>query len=130
KVNKYAFVDDAPYQQTYYRLKQVDYDGKFEYSKIVYLERGNQTPLQNNILVYPNPTKNTLSVDVSLIGNESVEIAVFDAKGSLVYKGNKQMEKGLNQTVLDVNSYTKGLYLIKISGLNSGYYSSTSFIKE
>ena len=43
---------------SYYRLKQTDYDGKFEYSKIVAVNLENNTHAE--LLIYPNPTENKI----------------------------------------------------------------------
>ena len=49
----YDFVDDKPLQgNSYYRLKQVDFDSKFEYSKIINV---NFTNNNKDIVIYPNP---------------------------------------------------------------------------
>ncbi len=57
-VNKYQFMDEEP--MTYYRIKQVDYNGKFDYSKVVSLEQVKEidfTPIydvHNKSIVLPN----------------------------------------------------------------------------
>ncbi|MCF8413150.1 MAG: fibronectin type III domain-containing protein, partial [Melioribacteraceae bacterium] len=54
--HNYSFVDDTPlYGKSYYRLKQIDFDGKFEYSNTIEVDFNN---LPNKIKLnqnYPNP---------------------------------------------------------------------------
>lgn len=50
EINRYKFTDNEPIPgDNYYRLKQVDYDSRFEYSKIVVIKR------YNVARVFPNP---------------------------------------------------------------------------
>ena len=62
--------------QSYYRLKQTDYDGAFEYSnsQSVFIEINSQ-----EILVYPNPTND----QITIIGSEQElsEIRLFNTLG-------------------------------------------------
>jgi len=58
KENKtYNFTDQNPFSTTYYRLKQIDYDGKFEYSRIISVKND-----LSGISIYPNPAGNQLFV--------------------------------------------------------------------
>jgi hypothetical protein len=53
-INKYEFTDNDPlYGNNYYRLKQVDFDGEFEYSKNIVLSH---LPVSDALIVYPNPS--------------------------------------------------------------------------
>lgn len=45
----------------YYRLRQVDTDGAYQYSRVLSVGRGLQAPMQ----AYPTPARNTLSVQVA-----------------------------------------------------------------
>lgn len=56
----YQFNDKQPLASTYYRLKQVDTDQSYSFSKIINLKNESGSRL----LVYPNPVKGTLNFDV------------------------------------------------------------------
>lgn len=73
----YSFTDHHPYPATsYYRLKQTDFDGHFEYSKVlsVWTETLNQ-----QVSVFPNPAIN----NVSILGSAAdlAKIRLFDSVG-------------------------------------------------
>lgn len=71
--NSYRFYDDSPvFGIVYYRLKQVDYDGGYEFSKIIYIE----VPLLHNIklTVYPNPFENEAIISYYLPKQVKVRI--------------------------------------------------------
>lgn len=94
----YAFQDkSATSGTTYYRLKQVDKDGKFEYSDIKFVKN----PLfvgQNAFTVYPNPT--TDYVDIAGADALGVTVQLFNTAGTEI---NAELVSGrLNMT--DLNS--------------------------
>lgn len=103
--SSYSFNDDASENSTnYYRLKQVDYDGKFEFSKVVELINPAFVQAVN---VYPNPSSDG---KVTLTSNafKSNTYNVYDMNGKLV-----------ETHVVSTNNYT--LYLNPSSSL---YYIS------
>jgi len=56
KENKtYNFTDQNPFSTTYYRLKQIDYDEKSEYSRIISVKKD-----LSGISIYPNPAGSQL----------------------------------------------------------------------
>jgi len=74
---RYQFVDDeTTLGSNYYRLKQLDYDGNFEYSNIVevWLEG-----FEGDIRLYPNPVHNQL-----IIANGIGTAKVYNSFGDLV----------------------------------------------
>ena len=78
----YAFVDNdvATNTQYYYRLKQLDFDGRFEYSEIksIMLKSGASTP----ILIYPNPVKgDVLTIQLDTDIESDIQIQFFDLTG-------------------------------------------------
>jgi hypothetical protein len=97
----YSFLDEKPYFRTYYRLKQLDWDGKSEYSRIITVKQD-----KTKLSVYPNPAKNEFFV--SGLDKEEV-IEVLNSQGSVV------LEQKVNpvQPVF-AGKLANGIYLIKI----------------
>lgn len=54
----FSFTDYAPSDDAYYRLKQTDYDGATEYSKVIYLPSMYEAPLS----FYPNPARQHVTI--------------------------------------------------------------------
>ena len=102
ELNNYHFTDPSPFNITYYRLKQLDYDGKFEHSKIIVARN---TPEWK---VYPNPAQNHLTIS-GLRNKENVSI--FNQRGALV---SKQVTD-LNGSV-DLRNLANGIYNLQIGG--------------
>ncbi|MFN8335710.1 MAG: T9SS type A sorting domain-containing protein [Cyclobacteriaceae bacterium] len=65
QAHSYSYIDASPFPKvTYYRLKQTDYDGASEYSKIIRVETSQEK--ERKMSVYPNPnsgTEITLTLD-------------------------------------------------------------------
>lgn len=81
----YSFKDDNPLVgHNYYRLKQVDLDGAFEYSSIVSLEQ--QTSSIASLLVYPNPSNGRFTLKIQNPDAAAASVKLMDITGRLVWK--------------------------------------------
>ncbi len=93
----------------YYRLKQTDFDGRFEYLKTVSLNC--KTDFKGGIFAYPNPTNGEFNV----FGVEKGDnIQVFDAVGTLLWSGEAESKV----VHIDVNSNRDGVYFIHVISNN------------
>lgn len=105
--SNYQFIDENPVVGTnYYRLKQLDTDGKFEYSPIRTANYGDV----NSIAIYPNPTKDVLIVN---LGNQSADIQVFDLTGRLLINTNSSSNAIQN---IDFTNFENGVYILRVNG--------------
>ncbi len=100
KVNSYYVPDYNPYQLTYYRLKQTDYDGKFTYSRVTTV---NNTKGLNDISIYPNPTTGEVNIEWDLPLNT---IEIFDARSKLIFSSD-------GNTKLNISDLPQGVYILK-----------------
>ena len=97
----YTDKDLSPFKGTsYYRLKQTDFNGDFEYSTPIAI---NYT--ENQVEVYPNPILNYIN-----ISNKDVEsiVKVYTADGRIIYSGN--------QSRINTENWAKGAYELIIVG--------------
>ncbi|MFK7950257.1 MAG: T9SS type A sorting domain-containing protein [Saprospiraceae bacterium] len=103
----YNFIDENPTNGTnYYRLKQMDFDGVYEYSKILSVEIN--TKIQ--AIIYPNPTADNLTIRADI--QDKVNIRVFNPFGELVYQNTQRID---NQTNIDFSSLPAGNYFLHIT---------------
>jgi hypothetical protein len=123
----YSFVDGKPFSGTnYYRLMQIDRDGKTSYSTIVIL-KGEKTGLAIAAL-YPNPARNEMKLSVVTLINRNVTISITDVSGKEVKRMNYAIVAGDNNINLNVSSLAAGTYYLR---LTSGTETKTTrFIKN
>jgi hypothetical protein len=105
--SQYHFLHHAPSPGiNYYRLKQVDYDGHSEYSRIISAVARQEAELE----VFPNPTDGPLFV--SNHGQDATAI-VIDLTGS------KVLEQPIPENgMLYLRDLPNGIYFIEISSEN------------
>ena len=99
---------------SYYRLKQVDNDGQFEYSDIV--EVGfvpNKFELYQN---YPNPFNPETKIRYQLPNESKVVIKIYNILGSEVMElVNDKKEAGVYEAEFNASNLSSGTYIYKIS---------------
>lgn len=111
-VQNYSLVDNAPFNKwNYYRLKQIDLDGKFTYSNIasVYFSKDNSSIVS----IYPNPVKDQTTIDFYTERAGKVKMEVYDSKGALVSSQTYNSVTGMNRTTINVQSLSTGIYTLK-----------------
>ncbi len=115
---QYLYNDNKPvFGVNYYRLKQVDKDGKFTYSKIVKVivsKSGVQ------YLVYPNPTVDK-SIVRMLTDMNNVTLRLNDALGKVIYKKSIAVVKAGEEIEIPVKAFGKGVYVLSINTANSSH---------
>ena len=93
--------------KTYYRIKEVDVDGKIAYSPIVIVEALNG---KTTFSVYPNPASNTVNVQILSNRVSLSEIRLYNADGQLIKVGKGSNS---NQYKLNIAGLSNGQYLLQ-----------------
>ena len=118
KKSYYSFEDFNGHQGiSYYRLKQVDTDGSFIYSKIKAVEGGS---LSNNgsLNIFPNPTTGTviISLDEVVSIKTNYRIELIDLGGRVIKQYQKSLRKGEQRILLDdLDDLLSGAYSVAIT---------------
>jgi hypothetical protein len=113
-MRQYTFTDKAPLAgKNYYRLRMVDMDGAFKYSKVLQVAMGDVTEA---IGVYSNPFHDQLGVRVSSVGTERLVMSLFDQTGRLCLRQNYTAQKGENLVNLYPQGLAAGVYLLQVRG--------------
>ena len=105
----YSTIDENPYWGiSYYRLKQTDFDGQFEYSDI-----RSVTIKQNTaeVVIYPNPANNQITIQAN--EQELQGIKIFNTIGQDVTNLTKQLSKTDNSVIIDLSNLANGIYKVK-----------------
>jgi len=114
KLVYYNTVDDAPYPQlTYYRLKQTDYDGKYEYLDIVTVDC--DTSEKDFVITLINITQEkNLIIHFTSAEGELYRVNIFDAMGKQLIEENYIVVEGKNMLQFDVKNFRQGIYMVTI----------------
>ncbi|MBK7501150.1 MAG: endonuclease [Ignavibacteriales bacterium] len=116
----YSFVDDFAGKPAYrtgrysYRLKQIDNDGQFEYSKTINVDFNGvkKFELSQN---YPNPFNPTTTIRFNLPEAGNVKLTLFNILGQeLRTLVNEYKESGVHTINFDASDLNSGMYIYKI----------------
>lgn len=115
---EYAYTDrDVVANVTYYyRLKQVDIDGRFEYSGIVNATiAGNTTTSVSDF--YPNPVSvhDLAQLTVTSESDTDASYALYNQNGVQVANRKLQLSAGSNAIAIDKDGLTTGMYIMKFN---------------
>jgi hypothetical protein len=115
KYNNYSFIDDEKSVEfSYYRLSQMDYNGKMSQSNIISVEHSCGENLDTELLIYPNPSVNSTVLSLMLMNTSSIYVEVYNAMGQLIkITPVKMYEAGLQELNLETNELPTGIYFIK-----------------
>lgn len=113
--HQYSFVDKNLINGKYsYRLKQVDYDGTYEYSNIVEVDwkAFNSYMLEQN---YPNPFNPTTTIGYGIEVKSNVKITILNTIGEEVAVVlNEEKEAGYHQVEFDASNLPSGVYFYQL----------------
>ena len=112
----YSFTDQISLTaKTYYRLRQIDMDGRFEYSKVIEVE--NTLPASFSLNQnYPNPFNPSTRIQFSLPQETQVELSIFDASGNLVENLVSGVKgAGNHEVIWNAASHASGIYFARIN---------------
>jgi hypothetical protein len=110
EVSDYEFVDNGNLRgfedlqglDCYYRLKQIDFDGNFEYSNIIQLET--RSPQQATVNIFPNPATDYLTIEI----DKPTTIQIINGNGQVF------IEQQISQREqLDISKLPAGIYWLK-----------------
>jgi hypothetical protein len=98
----------------YYRLKQVDLDGKYTYSNIVRVDK--TTKEANALSVFPNPYSNDYSISFTAINEGSATVEIMDLQGKVVATKNAAVVNGANTiSMTEASTVRAGIYFVRIN---------------
>lgn len=111
----YSFIDDNVSNGKHvYRLKQIDYDGTYEYSKTIEVD----VLFVNDFLLhqnYPNPFNPNTQINYSIKEDGLVILKVFDVLGSEIQTlVNKEKTTGSYEVDFDASNLPAGIYIYRL----------------
>lgn len=121
--NQYSYLSTQNISKGYFRVKNVDADGKFKYSSIVSFTGGKTAVV---LKAFPSPTKNEVTIQHPTAQDRS-SIMVNAVDGRLVK--SIRPGQGSQQTSIDLSAAQKGTYFIRYQD-GSGSTETLSIIKQ
>ncbi len=110
----YSYTTSSTITKQYYRLRQVDFDGTFEYSSSIEVEGITPTEfsLKQN---YPNPFNPSTKIGFALPSESNVKISIYNLIGQKVAEVvNTQFPAGNHSIDFNASNLSSGIYLYKI----------------
>jgi hypothetical protein len=127
EAKSYSYIDNTISSGSYtYRLRQVDFDGTFEYSNEVEVDL---TPSAYSLAQnYPNPFNPNTKIDFSLASDSKVTLKIFDILGqevAAIVNGN--LGAGVHSFNFDASTLNSGVYVYTIDakGVDGTNFTST-----
>jgi hypothetical protein len=111
----YIYTDVTPIQnaKNYYRIKEVDAQGKISYSEVRIVKFSKEVKID----IYPNPTTDVLNIGLSdNVLNKSIVITMYSTTGQLVL--STRIANANSTEILDVSKLTAGVYQLRIATNN------------
>ncbi|MEM6802780.1 MAG: Ig-like domain-containing protein [Bacteroidota bacterium] len=114
QVQSYQFQDpgvlNLGVEKLLYRLKQVDLDGNYSYSRILKLDLSPQSRI--NLIAFPNPAQE--EVEITWSATEKVyQIRIIDLLGKVVYRKDFNKAAQFGSFIYDLNGLGAGFYVIQ-----------------
>ncbi len=124
KNEKYSYIYTGILSsENYFRIKQVDIDGKFSYSQIKSMRLAKQvSSVESNIVIYPNPVRDVMNI--TNLESSNYTARIVDMSGRVIK--SFVMRNGQNQ--VDVASLKSGIYFISMNDMN-GKVNSAKMVK-
>lgn len=122
----YAFTDFIPINgNNFYRIKEVDRDGKSMYSAMQKVSFGD---VSSGFSILTNPVKQELTVSLLLPVEQVLQIQVRDAAGHLLISRQISATKGSSQLHLPVDHLAAGTYFLQIG--SASLHGTKTFVKQ
>ncbi len=126
----YSFLDEHPFEgESYYKLNQVDKNGRTVFSNVVLLNNGLFKTL-NLSTIYPNPVFAELHLVFNAPVQQDVVLVINDVSGRALSQEKISLSKGANNHIINVQKLVKGNYFIKVQPVNGDQVKVQQFIKK
>ncbi len=113
-IRRYTYIDFEN-SSTFYRLRQVDFNGKYNYSKIIEAVKQRRTSISVEN-AYPNPFSHNTKINFMLPFEADVKIEMFNVLGEKIrslYEG--RLSSGVHSREISREDFNNGIYYVKFT---------------
>lgn len=104
----------------YYRLKQVDNDGQYEYTGIVSAIINVYTAFDVKEFI-PNPALNYTDLVITSATEQTIQVSIYNEVGQIAMNGKYTITKGNNRITFDVGNLAAGTYTATVKSANGSF---------
>ncbi|MFY0624747.1 MAG: T9SS type A sorting domain-containing protein [Reichenbachiella sp.] len=108
-INNYQYTDHYFTSHTYYRLKQVDFDGVFEYSEIISVTSSN-----SSFNIYPNPIIGNQNITITGRFMNSISMSLLSLEGRVLVNETGKLDQVSSLINKELGNLKEGIYIIRI----------------
>ncbi len=113
-------------QTNYYRVKQVDKDGRYTYSNTITINNNTTA-----VTVFPNPFVNQVQLNVTAETAKNTVIVITDMQGRRMLNKAWSLTKGSNSNIIsEVKNFSNGIYIIEVKANDGTSIFKTSIMKN
>jgi hypothetical protein len=110
-IENYSYIHrHAPLGKNFYRIKQVDLDGRLSYSKTILILTGN---VASGFSYVTNPVYDQLTAVIQSTQSFSTMLVIVDAGGRVLQSRREAISSGSNRIELTTGSLSRGLYYLQ-----------------
>lgn len=116
----YETIDSKPLPGiNFYRLKMIDKNGSFNYSKSISILNGKE---DNYVLVFPNPVQDNAMIRLYAVKSGKATLQALDMNGRIIKERTLTVERGLQNMPFSLQSVPSGQYILRVSLNNEIYH--------
>jgi hypothetical protein len=130
-ITHYEYNDNNAYTGvSYYRLRQVDFDGTETLSEVRAVN-GSDLNVFSDVSIYPVPVRDELTVSFGKLpkGVNSGQVRIVDMQGRVIYEASVALASHQTLLIEEVQAWASGMYLLQIQ-LDNGSSMLEKFVKE
>ena len=103
----------------YYRLKQIDLDGQFEYACDIITIEANRGKITTISAPFPNPTKSTTTLTITVPTTQDIQIQLINLHGQVVSEQQTTLQAGTQNLAIDLSKLPVGEYqlVVQLDGM-------------
>jgi hypothetical protein len=131
EITDYQFTDDNAFTGlSYYRLRQIDFDGTTSYTDVRVVS-GSDFTIFSDVNLYPVPVNTELNIRLGKLpkGVESAQLRIVDVQGRILVNRTLAVNAHQVLTISDMKEWSAGTYILQIE-LDNGARILEQFIKQ
>jgi Right handed beta helix region/Secretion system C-terminal sorting domain len=90
---------------------------------------GSEALIEPKTGIFPNPANREINVVLNMPANSPVVFAIYDSKGRLMMRTTGAVVAGLSRTTLNIERFSAGVYVLKVSTPDNTKFLSERFVK-